>query len=196
MRFFTSDTHFNNEESIIRSKRPFKNAREYDKKTIRMWNKQAKKGDTIYVVGDFLDCDNEKDESWKKALGYFKKIKADIVLILGNNEERVIKYFFDDNFEKFAQVLKDCGCKSVYKDLQIEIGGIMFNLVHECVRSKKDMINLFGHVHNICGLYKPCGINVSCDLSHFKLYTENDILYYVEEKKRYWDVDENIQFLK
>ena len=31
-------------------------------------NKQAKKGDIIFVVGDFVDCDGEGYTNWKKTL--------------------------------------------------------------------------------------------------------------------------------
>ena len=72
--------------------RPFKGKEEFDKFIVDLWNKQAKKGDTIYVVGDLIDCKGADDNSWQESILYVKKVKADIVLITGNNEDRVVKY--------------------------------------------------------------------------------------------------------
>ena len=54
MRFFTSDTHFYDYDTLLVDDRPFSSAEEFDNFVISTWNTQAKKGDTIFVVGDFL----------------------------------------------------------------------------------------------------------------------------------------------
>ena len=100
MQFFTSDLHFGSEETIKLDKRPFKNANDFEKKIIKNWNKSTQKDDMIFIIGDFVDCHSDSDESCVKMLSLVKKIKAKVTLILGNNESRIIKYYFDNNSSK------------------------------------------------------------------------------------------------
>ena len=44
-------------------------------------------------------------------------------MILGNNEERIVKYFFDNNFEAFKKYAIETGFKDVVKNLEIEFRG-------------------------------------------------------------------------
>lgn len=192
MKYFTSDPHFNNPETIINDNRPFKNPKAFDKAIIRLWNKQTKSGDTIYVIGDFLDCDNETCLGWKKAITYPKKLKADVVLILGNNEQRIIKFFFNNSFSAFREACLKNGFKEVYKNEEIEMLNQKFYLTHKPLNYKDGMLNLFGHMHRGGGIYKPFGFNVGCDLNHFRLYSEADIAHLIQMKTLYWDKDKNI----
>ena len=192
MFFFTSDTHFYNEEELLFDFRHFKNSKAFDRHVLKIWNKQAKKGDTIFVVGDFVDCDGAGYGGWKKALSYVKKIKAQVVLIMGNNEERVVKYYFDNNYDKFREYCLNLGFKDVQKDMTLTFNGQEFFLTHKPINYKKGVFNLFGHTHRAGGLYKPFGINLCCDLNHFWLYSEKDIQYLMNLKKDYWDKDENL----
>ena len=192
MRYFTSDIHFNNEDTLINDKRPFKTTKQFDKYVLKLWNKTAKNNDTIYVVGDFIDCDGKGCDSWKKSILYVKKIKANVVLIMGNNEDRIVKYFFDGDFQKFREYCIDIGFKEVHKNLSLTMNNQEFYLVHKAINYKKGVINLFGHSHRACGLYKPFGFNIGCDLNHFRLYDENDIQFLLDMKSKYWDKDKNL----
>ena len=192
MFYFSSDVHFNDNNTLINDNRPFVSAKKFDKYVIRLWNKQVRKEDVIYFVGDFVDCDGEGHDSWKKSILYVKKIKAKVILVIGNNEERVIKHYFDNNFEKFRNYCVDAGFDDVYKDLDVEFNNRKFHLTHKAINYKKGVINLFGHSHRACGLYKPFGFNIGCDLNHFKLYSEKDIEFMIEMKKKYWDKDRNL----
>lgn len=193
MNYFTSDLHFNSEETLKIDMRPFKNAKMFDKAIIKNFNKQAISKDTIYVIGDFLDCDDGSDLRWKKSIHYVKKIKARVVLILGNNEQRVIKFFFNNNFEKFRKFCLACGFEEVLENGFIKINNYKFYLAHKPADCKKNMLNLFGHNHRAGGVYYPFGFNIGCDLNHFKLYGENDILYLMELKNEYWDKDKHLK---
>lgn len=70
-------------------------------------------------------------------------------MILGNNEERIVKYFFDNNFEAFKKYAIETGFKDVVKNLEIEFRGQKFYLVHKPRECKEGILNLFGHVHQI-----------------------------------------------
>lgn len=60
LKFFTSDIHLGNATTVLADGRPFKNDKEFEKFLIKTWNKQAKKGDTIYVIGDLFDCHSKE----------------------------------------------------------------------------------------------------------------------------------------
>ncbi len=195
MNFFTADIHFCDESTMRSDNRPFKSVKEYDKFTIKQWNKVAKAGDTIYVVGDLLDCDGPDSREWEQGLKLIKKIKANIVLIMGNNEQRIVRLFFDNDYDQFVKVCKSYGIKEVYKNLNIEFAGKKFHLVHQIKDGVKNRINLFGHTHLCLGVYHPYGLCVSCDLNHFRLFTEEILLGYLQRKKDYWEPDENCNFI-
>ena len=192
MKFFSSDIHFSDENTLKFDNRPFKNVKQFDKHIIKLWNKQTCKEDTIYVIGDFIDCDGEGFVEWKKSFPYVKNLKAKVVLIMGNNENRVLKYFFNNNFELFKEYCIGLGFKEVHNNLVVKIKDIDFYLTHKPFDYNKDMLNLFGHMHRSGGLYKPFGFNVGCDLNHFRLYSEDDIMDMVEMKKKYWDNDKHL----
>ena len=189
MQFFSSDLHFSDYNTLQVDNRPFKSPKHFDRFVLKIWNKQAKKEDTIYVVGDFVDCDGEGFDSWKTSIRYVKKLKADVVLIIGNNEERVIKYFFNNDFEAFRQYCLNLGFKEVYKNLVVKVRDIDFYLTHKPCDCNMQMLNLFGHIHRSGGLYKSFGFNIGCDLNHFRLFSEKDILKMIEMKNCYWDKD-------
>ena len=56
MKYFSSDVHFSDPATLINDNRPFKSCEDFDKYIINLWNKQTTKRDTIYVIGDFVDC--------------------------------------------------------------------------------------------------------------------------------------------
>ena len=66
MVFFSSDIHLGDEENLKLDLRPFKNIKQFDKQIIKTWNKQANRNDTIYIIGDFIDCSGEGHDAWKK----------------------------------------------------------------------------------------------------------------------------------
>lgn len=195
MLYFTSDVHFNDKDTLINDNRPFKTTKQFDKYVIKTWNKQVSKNDTIYVIGDFIDCNNDSDENWRDSILYVKRINANVILIMGNNEDRVVKYFFNNDFDKFREFCLSAGFKEVYKSLDLSFMGKDFYLVHKAINYKKGVINLFGHSHRSCGLYKPFGLNIGCDLNHFRLYSESDIKHMLGMKEKYWDNDKNLNMV-
>ena len=192
MYFFSSDTHFSDESTLKVDMRPFKNTKTFDNYVIKTWNRQAKAGDTIFVIGDFIDCDGEGHESWKKSILFVKKLKADVVLVMGNNEDRVVKYYFNNNFDKFREFCLNLGFKEVYKNHTLTMRGIDFYLTHKPFDTKPDMLNLFGHTHRSGGLYRPFGFNIGCDINHFRLYSEDDIFHLIDLKQKFWDKDKHL----
>lgn len=195
MNFFTADIHFCDEKSMKADNRPFKSIKEYDSFVIRTWNKTANKNDTIYVAGDLLDCNGKNTYEWEQGLKLIKKIKAKIILVIGNNEQRVIDLFFGGDFEKFREVCLQSGISEVHTRYNIKMRGKTFHLVHQAVDCDKSKINLFGHTHLCSGLYHPYGLCISTDLNHFRLFTEDMIFGYLKRKKDYWEPDDNTNYI-
>ena len=195
MNFFTSDLHFGSENTITFDNRPFKNCKHFEKHIIKQWNKTATSNDTIYVVGDLVDCHSQTDNSCLNKLRIAKKIKANVVLIWGNNEERIIKYFFNNSFEKFKKYCLECGFKDVFQNHIITIDKTKLYLVHKPKHHNPEMLNLFGHSHKAMGLYKSFGFNIGCDLNNYNLYNEQDILSLIQRKKQFWDKDDNLKLI-
>ena len=175
--------------------RPFETIDEYDQFIINDWNKTAKKEDTIYVIGDLLDCNGPQTNEWQKGLALIKKVKAKVVLIIGNNEQRVIDFFFNGDYDTFVAACKKAGIAEVHKSLDIEMRGKKFHLVHQIIHGNKQKINLFGHTHLCSGLYHPYGLCVSTDLNHFRLFTEDIIFGYLSRKRDYWEPDDNVNYI-
>ena len=195
MKFFTSDLHFGSDESIVTDDRPFKNAVDFEKRVIKQWNKVTRKDDVIYAIGDFIDCHSAENVKAVRQLEIVKKINAKVVLIIGNNEERIIKYFFDCDYDKFREYCLALGYLDVKRTDDITIEGIDFHLTHKPIDHVADKLNLFGHSHKAMGQYKTFGFNIGCDLNNYQLYSEKDIMKLVEKKHQYWDKDQNLRLV-
>ena len=179
MRFFTADSHFtlvDYKDTIKRDFRPFKTVKQMNKTMIKLWNKQAGKDDIIYHLGDFSNFNKFDNESYKTTYKFVKKLKAKVVLILGNNEEYIIHFVYNDNYEEFKKFLLDMGFYDVIRDgMYMDIQGKKFYLNHLPSNHKDDAINLFGHIHGTV-FVKKYGFNVGVDNHYFKLFSEDDIL--------------------
>ena len=197
MFFFTSDTHFGSDDTLIRENRPFKSYREFDKYVLNLWNGQTNNEDVIFHLGDFLNYNSKDKDSWKQTLSYVKELKASLILIIGNNEQRVIENHFNGSFVLFKEFCIGLGFKDVKIDCEIDLNGQIFYLNHYPRNHKNNLLNLFGHTHRATGLWKSYGLNVGCDLNHFFLYSENEIFRLLTQKDRYWDNDiDNLDNIK
>ncbi len=188
MLYFTSDNHFGDYATFECDRRPFKSVKKCDKYMIKQLNKACQKDDTIYFVGDFFDCDGVQYTSWRDiAAKYVKKIKAQKILIIGNNEERIIKYFFNGNFDAFKQWCLNLGFIDVLQNATVTFNGKEYYLVHRPSQFKAGVENLFGHTHKFSGIYKSFGINVSTNIYDFKPLTQKDVEELIALKNQYVD---------
>lgn len=192
-RWFTADPHFGVDavHTFEREMRPFNDVFDYIGKQVELWNQQASENDTIYVLGDFCNF-NSHESNWMSGMLVSNLIKAHIVLVMGNSEERVMKYEFDNDFDKFREFcLKSGFCRftDVVKDAHIEIKNQLYYLVHKPSKHSKDCMTLFGHTHRAGGIYRPYGMNVGVDVNHFRLFSEDDIVFLMGKKTKKWDKD-------
>ena len=191
MNFFTADSHFSilDETIIPRDFRPFSSLEEMNEEIIKIWNKSAGEEDIIYHLGDFINYNSFDNKYYEDYFKMVKKIKAKVVLILGNNENKVLKSEFGGNFEKFKQFLIELGFHEVVeKSMQINIGSKTYTLTHRPTDANmQSQFNLFAHIHK-SGFVKKFGFNVGVDNHYFKLFSENDIIE-LESRRKYFDED-------
>ena len=194
MLFFTADLHFGDNETIERESRPFTDVSEFEETIVSNVNKVASSEDILYVLGDWINynCINHPDlEACQKTFEISKRMNPKVILVIGNNEERIVRDKYDGDFQKMRSDLISRGFEDVIKDGDIEINGEPIHLIHCPVDRKEGVINLFGHTHRWTGLWKPFGLNVGTDLNFFRPFSEKDIIYLLEHKRDWCDKDAN-----
>lgn len=190
-RFFTADTHFSfvDEDVFTRDFRPFKSIKKMNNTIIKIWNKQAGKDDVIYHLGDFVNYNMRDNTFYKKCYKLVKKIKARVILIFGNNEEKIVKHEYGGNYERFKEYLLSIGFADVIrKGVTLEIGGNPVYLTHCPVDHKEGMENLFGHIHGT-GFVKKYGFNIGIDNHYLGLFSEDEVIDMISRRKFF---DENV----
>lgn len=193
--WFTSDSHFLSLGTVILENRPFKSAIAFDKHVIDLWNRQLEEDDVLYHLGDFTDYKDDVSKSWREGLKYVSHIKCDVILLIGNQEKKIIDNCYNGNFESFRNYCLNIGFKDVIKDKILEINDDTYLYLHYLPsKYKKGFINLFGNVHRTIGLYSDLGFNICCDLNHYQLYSLDDIMELTKTKHNIWSKDKEINF--
>lgn len=175
--FFTSDTHFSSERTLILSKRPFRNTEEMDWEMIRNWNKVVTPGSIVYHLGDFGNYE------------ILKYLNGNIHLVLGNYEEKE-RLDLGISMREFSELLKRKGFSEV-------ITASFYNplktwMAHEPLKAKGlrsigSKYCLFGHIHGRQRI-KEFGIDVGVDSNNYTPMSEEDVQFYLEAlEKGYYD---------
>ena len=81
--FFTSDTHYDHENVIRYSHRPYRDKREMTDALIANWNGVVRPEDTLYHLGDVFFCQEER------ALEILAQLNGTKHLVLGNHDKLV-----------------------------------------------------------------------------------------------------------
>lgn len=167
--FFTSDTHFGSERAMTLSRRPFQSVKEMDESLILNWNNEVGSDDVVYHLGDFGD------------LNARPCLHGKIHLILGNYETDALK----ENPSFYEQLDKCFESVSEHTALTLKNGETVW-LTHKPSDCKRDMFNLFGHIH---GLKKVSinGLNVGVDCNYFRPVGEDDVLFFKNAILNHYD---------
>ena len=169
--FFTSDTHFGSARAMTLSRRPFVSTKEMDAALVLNWNNKVASDDVVYHLGDFGNLD---------ILPY---LHGKIHLILGNYETDAIR----ENPAVSAK-LEKCFASVLPHTILTLKDNMPVYLTHKPSECKKDMFNLFGHIH---GLRKVStnGLNVGVDANHFAPLSEDDVLFFKDAIINHYDYE-------
>jgi calcineurin-like phosphoesterase family protein len=173
MHWFIADTHFNHENVIEYSSRPFFTAEGMAEVLIDNWNEKVNKSDTVHHLGDFA-------LSWgKKHAGLID----DILSRLNGNKHLIIGNHDRD------EVVKNPRWQTVnhYKELKVDVGGVHKQRIvmsHYAFRTWNQMhrgaIMLHGHSH---GNLTDCGgkiMDVGVDRHGYSPVSLTEIMEYME----------------
>lgn len=169
--FFTSDTHFGSQRAMNLSRRPFVSTKEMDAALILNWNNKVASDDVVYHLGDFGD------------LSVRPYLHGKIHLILGNYETEALNKnpALQADFEKcFISVMP-------HTTLNLK-DNVQIYLTHKPSECRKDMFNLFGHIHGLRKVSQN-GLNVGVDANHFAPLSENDVLFFKNAIINYYDYE-------
>lgn len=85
MIYYSSDTHFRNQDIFDKRKRPFKLLDEMESTVISKWNNKVNDVDVVYVLGDVAKDDDIS------AIQIFNKLKGHKHLIVGNHDHLILE---------------------------------------------------------------------------------------------------------
>lgn len=177
--YFTSDTHFGRErfftEEFTNRSMIWKDAEEMDKDLIELWNSTVGEDDTVFLLGDYSDHDNQ---DYNKEL--WNKLNGDKKLILGNHD--IKSRLREEDFPLGVVTFPSC--------ITINIGDWEVFLSHyPCIdwnnkytwngnHHKEHAIQLYGHIHNYVApeLSNCRAYNVGVDVNDFSPISFEDIL--------------------
>jgi calcineurin-like phosphoesterase family protein len=162
--WYTADLHFGHENVIEFCDRPFKTVEEMDTTLLANMRKRVKKGDEIWILGDFAFGPRAKDRFYLSYL--FGKIPCNKRhLVIGNHD---------------AQPILDLPWTSVNNLVEVRDGSLKQNntLCHYPMvtwnHSRRGALQLFGHVHgNWMGSRNS--VNVGVDVWDYYPVTINEI---------------------
>ena len=163
-KFYTSDLHFGHTKIIEYEHRPWNTVEEMDEGLIENWNRKVKKGDLVYILGDFTMRVKEKEIA-----PILKLLNGQKVLVKGNH-----CYFSREKWAKkyFTEI---CDYKEIYDN------GEKVILCHYPIlswnRQAYGSIHLYGHVHTSYAHQHPHpnAFNVGVDVNDYEPKTLEEL---------------------
>lgn len=180
MFYFSADGHFYSEVKNSVELKRLVTAEEYADTFVKNVNEMLAENDTLYYLGDFFNYSRFDTETWKQASKIVSKLRCKVVLIVGNNELRLINGEFTNHFKAFAEWCKDIGFADVLYDTYIDMRGKKFYCSHNPSTYKNGMVNLFGHIHNMVRV-SPVGINVYPEFTHELPISEDELFNVISD---------------
>lgn len=174
--WFTSDTHFGGQRTLELSKRPFKSIKEMNDTIVKNWNRVVGEEDTVIHLGDF------------GTYQVVEKLNGNILLLCGNYEYTDIERH--KSFEEYRDRLLKLGFWDVLQHKTITVNDKSHNItipVTHCPSDcRKDIFNLFGHIHKLC-MVKRYGLNVGVDCHNFTPIDMETVLFWKTGIEKHYD---------
>jgi calcineurin-like phosphoesterase family protein len=175
--YFTSDTHFNHDNIIKYSSRPFSTLEEMTEAYIQRWNDIVRPGDSVYHLGDFAISYGKRHEKLVDDL--LARLKGQKFLIKGNHDRKEVV----DN-PRWAAVYD-------YKEIKVDRGGVhkqRIVLFHYPLRSWNQVHRGAWHLHGHChGNLPQCPgkhLDVGMDAAaNHRLLSLDEVAHYMESRQ-------------
>lgn len=163
--WFSSDPHFDHENIIRLSQRPFDNANHMNEALIESYNSLVKPTDTLYLLGDFCWGNMDKVVYWRNRIQC-----KNIIFFIGNHDKPIINEY-DLNGHKSPLLRKLF--REIHWQRTKTINGQPIAMGHyptlEWDRFFHGAWNLFGHVHgNLSPLPGHMALDVGVDVHGYK----------------------------
>lgn len=175
MIYFTSDTHFNHENVIRHSARPFRDLTEMTDQLIARWNARVKPGDTVYHLGDFALSWGAKNQPLISLL--LDSLQGQKWLIKGNHDRKEVT-----SCKQWVQVLD-------YRELKLDLGGLHRQRVvlsHYAMRtwnqSHRGSFMLHGHSHGSLSDLGGKIMDVGVDCCNYQPVSLDEVLEYMASR--------------
>lgn len=163
--FFTADTHFNHEDILKYTNRNFNTIEDMNDYIIEKWNEKVKRGDRIFILGDFAFSKHGK---------FINALNGKKHLIIGNHDD-----MSQDILRNFTSVQN-------YKEFWFE-KKYYFILNHYCLRtwseSVNGSINLFGHSHGRLKTFN-LSFDMGIDCNNYEPFHSTDVIKMIEKRKK------------
>lgn len=143
MKYYVADLHFGHDKIIEYENRPFETVEEMNEEYIKIWNNKVKKGDEVYILGDFSFYKGEQTNKILRRLNGMK------FLVKGNHDHT---YLDDNDFDESLFVW----VKDYHK---VKDDGDIIILFHYPIqtwdRKHYGSLHFYGHVHSNNGTSHP-----------------------------------------
>lgn len=172
--WFSSDLHLGHDAIAIYCNRPFMNAREMDDTIIDNFVRLIKKGDTLYIIGDFA-FDVQSGEDF---LNNFSGV--DIHLILGNHDHKMPDWM-KRRFKSFSYI----------KEITIEEQSITLCHFPMVSWNKSHFGAWMLHGHHHADISKQTIgkiMNVAVDVNDFNPVSFDQVKAYMKNRPDNWDL--------
>lgn len=134
--YFISDTHFGNEYTMKKCRRPYKRVKDMDDAMMSSWNNIVRDDDDVYILGDFASDWYTKEEIFS----ILSQLKGRKHLIIGNHDKHWVEQCTEEELLKYF-------CTLPQEEAVIKLKGERIELCHY-PKFKFSGVMVHGHIHN------------------------------------------------
>ena len=180
--WFTADPHFDHDNIIRLSKRPFSNVSQMNEALIDAYNANVKPDDTLYILGDFCWGNMDKIVYWRE------QIKCRNIIFFIGNHDRPITQAYDEGGARHP-VLKKL-FREVHWSRVKTINGQPIHIHHHPIlewdRFFHGSWHLFGHVHgNLNPMPGHLALDVGVDVHDYKPVSFDEVRGIMDNRRKF-----------